>query len=285
MSVVGAVVLAVVVAASAQACGYQVRAAARGVQGPERAALAIGDSTMIFAAPLLGRRGIEADAKECRQFTEGLRMVAARRRAGRLPFVVIVALGSNGPVGTGGLRRMLRAVGSRRMLALVTPRNHPGTQAAMRSFAAARPRRVVLIDWKRHSDARGGWFAGDGLHPTPGAGATGMADLFRRRIAGLVDPASLGARLPGRVAGSKGCGIVRRGASRFNVRVIRGAARIACGRARALARRAPLPGVAGWVWADLRPLNGLWREGYRRADGRVVIGLAPVPKPAAPPAP
>src|SRR5262249_53875147 len=79
------------------ACDDSRKAAASGPHNG-RAPLIIGDSTMIYAAPYLGRHGLEADAHGCRQFTEGVSMLADRRRAGRLPRLAILALGANGPV-------------------------------------------------------------------------------------------------------------------------------------------------------------------------------------------
>jgi hypothetical protein len=151
--------LCLLMVAEAGACGYGRHASPSGPKTPgQRGALVIGDSTMIFATPLLGRRRMEADAKECRQFADGLRIVAARKRAGSLPHLVVIALGANGPVSLQSLEQLLRTVGRGRVLALVTPRNQSSTQTAMRTLAARRPHRVLLMDWKRHSDGRGGWF-------------------------------------------------------------------------------------------------------------------------------
>ena len=50
------------------------------------APLAIGDSTMLFAVPYLAERGIEANARVCRSWAEGLDIVHQRKRAGRLPY-------------------------------------------------------------------------------------------------------------------------------------------------------------------------------------------------------
>src|SRR3954447_4436360 len=108
--VVLALLLAGASAADASACGYTVRARAHGHHA-RRAPLIIGDSTMIFAAPWLGRHGLEADAKECRQFSEGVAMLAARRRAGTLGHLSILALGANGPVSSGMLAGALHTIG------------------------------------------------------------------------------------------------------------------------------------------------------------------------------
>src|SRR4051794_38326775 len=119
---------------------------------------------MIFAAPYLGRRGFQADAHGCRQFSQGVAMLAARRRAGTLSRFSVLALGANGPVSEPMIEHALRVIGTSRVLGLVTPRNEPTSRASMHRAARRHPDRVLLIDWATFSAAHGGWFGGDGLH-------------------------------------------------------------------------------------------------------------------------
>src|SRR5438876_869611 len=70
----------------------------------------------------LARRGVEANARECRQVSEGLSIMRARRRAGTLPRVVIFALGANWRVTPGDIAGALRIVGAHRIVVLVTHR-------------------------------------------------------------------------------------------------------------------------------------------------------------------
>src|SRR4051794_39168897 len=80
---VGVLVAAALLPASARACdARKLGRAEHHARARGRAPLIIGDSTLILAAPTLGRFGIEADAKGCRQFAEGVRILAARRHAG-----------------------------------------------------------------------------------------------------------------------------------------------------------------------------------------------------------
>ncbi|MDP2710994.1 MAG: hypothetical protein Q8O56_07225 [Solirubrobacteraceae bacterium] len=256
--------------AEAGACGDRHHAAAQGDRTPgQRGALVIGDSTTILATPLLGRRGLETDAKGCRQFAEGVAIVAARKRAGTLPHLVVVALGANGSVSAPAARRLLRIVGRNRVLALVTPSNSATSRATMRAIARRHPDRVLLIDWQRHSAGRG-VFAGDGLHVT-GSGAAVYADFIARRAAPVVKPPSRALRLPSHSTTTKSCGTVRRFGRRLAAHVISGRDRIACARARQLAGRPPLRGIPGWSWWDWTPLPGPWVEVYRRADRKVVV--------------
>ncbi len=158
----------------------------RGVLPP----LAIGDSTLILSLPTLRHEGISADARGCRQYTEGLTMLAGLRRQGRLARVVIVALGANGPVTEPQVTRALGILGTRRVLVMVThwkPGHRAGNDTALiRREAHRHPGRVVVLDWIAASSRHSGWFQPDGLHLTfPGAAAFGR---FLARAVALTTP-------------------------------------------------------------------------------------------------
>jgi hypothetical protein len=262
-----------IAASSAHACdaGRHVQAAHAG-QSTGRAPLALGDSTMIFAAPVLGRLGVEADARGCRGFAAGVDLLASRRRGGTLPRVVVLALGANGSTNRRLIGRALRAVGRRRILALVTPRNQRGGAAAMRRAARRFPDRVLLIDWVRYSARHEGWFGEDDLHVGQ-PGANGFARLIRRAIAPFAFPPARSLRMPVRAARTHSCGTVRRSWRRLRVYVTRGTPRITCRRARQLARRPALRRVANWRVYDWRGVRrSPWDWVISRADRRVVIG-------------
>jgi len=226
---------------------------------------------MIFAAPILGRMGVETDAHGCRQFSEGIRMLAGRRAAGSLPHVAVLALGANGPVGPGQIASALRVIGRRRVLGLVTARRSPVTDARMHAAARSHPDRVVLIDWVSFSAGHGGWFAGDGLHVDE-QGAAAYARLIHRTIAPFAFPPVRALRMPRHSTGRRGCGVVHQFGRRLRVFVVRGTHRIVCVRARALVRRPPLRVAGGWTAYDWRRTgDGPWAWVYRRHDGRVVV--------------
>jgi hypothetical protein len=259
--------------ASAQAC--DAGRVARAHRDPSRAVrppLLVGDSTTILAVPHLARLGIEADAHGCRQLAAGVAILAARRRAGTLPLVVVLALGSNGAIGDGAIAHALRVVGPGRVLGLVTPRRvGSGSDGALRRAAARHPDRVVLIDWLRFSRGHGSWFAGDGLH-VGDAGARAFAGLVRHRLAPFFPPRAL--RLPRGAAPARSCGRVLHGGRGLEVVVVRGARRILCARARRLVRARPLatPGIAGWRYYDwARSGRRPWTAVYVRRDRRVVV--------------
>jgi hypothetical protein len=116
---------------------------------------------------------------------EGLRVIRARRRAGRLPPFVVIALGTNLNITPAQIRAALGIVGRKRLLGLVTPREDgggSGSDAAVVRRAGRRYRgRVLVLDWVAFSAGRGGWFGGDGIHLGPG-GAAGLGRLLSRGL-------------------------------------------------------------------------------------------------------
>jgi hypothetical protein len=235
-----------------------------------RAPLVIGDSTSIIAAPLLGRLGLEADARGCRQFGQGVQMLAGRRRAHTLPHVVVLALGANGPIGGGQVSAALRIMGPHRVVALVTAKRSAASNAAMHRAASRHPDRVLLIDWVRHSAGHGAWFAGDGLHVGQ-EGARAYARLIRRSVAPFAFPPVRRLKIGRPEAGGRRCGVVRARRERLRVVIARGERRITCSRARTLVRRPPMERIAGWTTYDWRPTQS-WSWVYARRDRRVLVG-------------
>jgi hypothetical protein len=132
------------------------------------APLAIGDSTMLFAVGYLAQRGLDANARECRSWTEGLGVIRERKRAGRLPSLVIMALGANSWVREIDVRRALRLIGPNRTLGLVTHRTwagKPGPDTGLiRRMARKHRKRVRLYDWVPYARPHPAWFVIDGLH-------------------------------------------------------------------------------------------------------------------------
>jgi hypothetical protein len=237
------------------------------------APLEIGDSTSIFAAPILGHLGIEADAHGCRQVSQGLQILSSRRSAGTLPHVVILALGANGPITAPQVAGALSILGRGRVLAFVTARKSAASNAEMRAAARAHDDRILLIDWDRFSGSHGSWFAGDGLHVTY-TGASAYAHLIERSIRHYAFPPVHHLHLPTSATGGKACGAARESGKRFRVYILRGAELAACPTARSVVRQSPLDPPVGWWAFDWRPTNnGPWQWVYQRQDRRVVIGV------------
>jgi len=173
LALIGAVAgLALAAAAPAQAgvCSFPVqRAKAEHVKRGEIPPLAIGDSTMIYAVPALGRLGVQADAKLCRHVKGGLHIIRVLKRQRRLPDFVVLALGASDPLTEDEVDRALALIGPDRVLGLVTHRfflGQPGADTELiRRVAAKHPNRIKLIDWVRRAAPHPGWFTYDGLHP------------------------------------------------------------------------------------------------------------------------
>jgi hypothetical protein len=171
------------VAPASAGCGGTQHFRAKKRRVPGRPPLAIGDSVMLGAADELASEGFEVDVRGCRQMSEGLGLIAARRRHRSLPPVVVVALGANWVIKATEIRKTVHLLGRDRTLALVTPREEgggSGSDARVVRAAGRRYReRVKVLDWVAYSAGHGGWFGGDGLHLGPG-GARGFARLLSR---------------------------------------------------------------------------------------------------------
>ena len=238
-------------------------------RGP--APLVLGDSTLIFAAPMLGRRGIEADAHGCRQFAQGVAILAGRRR---LPDAVVMALGANGPVSRADIGRARRVIGRSRFLLLVTPKNSSSTIASMRAADRAHPDTVLTLDWARYSAGRGaGWFGGDNLH----VNFTG-AHAYTRFIRDGLDPFFgsphrgwlLDLPYHADAARVRPCGTVHGFGRATKVFLTRG--KLSCEYARKLMRGPRLHPPARWRFYDWRVVGkGPWTDVLARRDRSIVI--------------
>ncbi len=118
-------------------------APARGGQLPP---LAVGDSTLILSLPTLRREGISANARGCRQYAEGIALLRTLRQKGKLPRVVIVALGANGPVTEGDVTMALSVIGATRDLVMVTHLEPGGIAAPDTALIRREPRTTPRTD-------------------------------------------------------------------------------------------------------------------------------------------
>lgn len=152
-------------------------------RGGQLPPLAIGDSTMLLSLPGLAHAGFEANAHGCRQYYQGLEMLQRLRAQGRLPHMVVIALGANGTVSGQQIGETLGVLGPHRLLVLMTPRELGGGSgsdaATERSEARQHPGRILILDWARLSVGHGNWFWSDGLHLQP-AGVTAFTAMISR---------------------------------------------------------------------------------------------------------
>jgi len=133
---------------------------------------AVGDSVMLAAAPELRKalHGIYIDASVSRQMSAGLQTITSLARQGLLRQVVVVGLGTNGPVTSQQIHALLADVGSHRKLVLVNtfePRSWEGeVNQTLDATVRAHPD-VVLANWRKAIENRTGLLWGDHVHPRP----------------------------------------------------------------------------------------------------------------------
>ncbi len=149
-----------------------------------RPPLVIGDSTMIFAVPLLAKRRMQANAHGCRQWSEGVNLLRGRLHSHSLPHLVVMALGSNWVITRSDIENTLELIGPGRVLGLVVPLEEGGGTSSdaynVRRAGRRHRNRVKVLDWPHKSAGHPNWFSGDGLHMS----YTGAA-AFARMIATL----------------------------------------------------------------------------------------------------
>jgi hypothetical protein len=158
-----------VVAAPAQAdCGGVVASYPRAWKHNYRPPLVVGDSTMIFAVPYLAQRGMQANARGCRQWSEGMQLLRGRKHAGTLPHLVVMGLGANWVISRGDIEAAVQLLGPKRVMGLIAPREEGGGTSSdaynVRRAGRRHRNRVKVLDWPQHSAGHGNWFSGDGLH-------------------------------------------------------------------------------------------------------------------------
>ncbi|WES62889.1 acyltransferase family protein [Microbacter sp. GSS18] len=158
----------------------------RGIAGT--AVDAIGDSVMLAASPALleALPGIRIDAEVSRSMWAAPRLVSALTDAGSLRDVLVIALGTNGPIDPSTLDTVADVAGPRRTIVLVNasaPRSWiPGVNETLRAFADAHDN-VIVADWASAIGPHAGELASDRIHPGAAAGrryAAAVLDAVER---------------------------------------------------------------------------------------------------------
>lgn len=170
---------------------------------------AIGDSVMLAAAPELQAAfpGISIDAAVSRSMYAAPGILQSLLNSGSLRDVVVLGLGTNGPVSMDTLAEVRRILGPERELILVNaqaPRSWTdGVNSALADFSRQNRRSVGLADWKDAIAPHLDVLADDEIHP----GATGgriYAQSVRdalQRLADMPPPKHIDLRGPGPIAG------------------------------------------------------------------------------------
>lgn len=136
---------------------------------------AIGDSVMLASATGLYEAfpGIEIDAAVSRPFSSIATIVASKLREGTLRDVILVGLGTNGPIDTAYLDEMREIAGPDRQVVLMTvyaPRWWiPEVNRALSTYAL-RHRDVELANWGYVIADQTNLLARDRVHPGPVGG-------------------------------------------------------------------------------------------------------------------
>ncbi len=146
---------------------------------------------MLLALPNLAAEGYRANARGCRQFSEGVDVMRKLKGDDHLPRLVVVALGSNGSITRENVHDALDVIGKKRTLGLVTPREAGGGSSndadVVRQEAKRHRNRIELLDWVDYSSGHASWFQPDALHLTY-AGADAFAKLLRKPLKDLPKP-------------------------------------------------------------------------------------------------
>jgi hypothetical protein len=150
------------------------------------AQLALGDSVMLGAAGQLSDDGFIVSAEESRSFVNGLDTVLQLEAQGRLGDVVVVHLGTNGPIGSGDMTRMMEALAGVPQVLLLTneaPVEWIGANNSLIYETAASYANVSLLDWAGLNDqCPGDCLYDDGYHLRPD-GQVFYADLIGEFLA------------------------------------------------------------------------------------------------------
>ncbi|MBL3698665.1 acyltransferase family protein [Leucobacter luti] len=169
-------------------------------EGPEISA--VGDSVMLASLPELEEvfPGIAVDAAVSRGMGVGIELAAEWAGAGTLRQVLVVGLGTNGPIDPTELDEMRAAAGNRPIVLVNAHADRdwiPGVNEELTRFADAH-RGVVVADWTGAVADVPDALAGDDIHPNPSGGEIYAASV-QRAIAALQEPGeALGFEVPRR---------------------------------------------------------------------------------------
>lgn len=136
---------------------------------------ALGDSVMLASAPELVEAfpDIWIDAAVSRGLAAGVGIAEDLAAQGQLREVLVVGLGTNGPIDDADLEALLRVAGEDPRIVLVNAYGDrwwiPEVNAQLEAFAEAH-RGVTLADWEAAIAEVPDGLAGDEIHPNPSGG-------------------------------------------------------------------------------------------------------------------
>ncbi len=150
---------------------------------------AVGDSVMLDYQSALQQDvpGVTVNAAVSRQWSDGEALLSQLKANGQLGSVVIVALGTNGPITSSDFDSMMSILtGVSRVVFVNVVVDQPwqnGNNAVLAAGVADHPG-TVLADWASLEASNPGWvYAGDGTHlPIGGPGAQALAALVASKV-------------------------------------------------------------------------------------------------------
>jgi len=150
---------------------------------------AVGDSVMLdYQDPLKAAiPGIQVEAAVSRQWGEGESILEGLKAQGQLGALVVVGLGTNGPITATDMDSMMGILqGASRVVFVNVHVDRPWQDPnnAVLASAAARYPNVVVADWSTLAAQNPQWFGSDGVHlGIDGPGAAALAKLVATTLA------------------------------------------------------------------------------------------------------
>ncbi len=150
---------------------------------------AVGDSVMLdYQDPLkTAIPGIDVNAAVSRQWTDGETVLQLMKAAGQLGSLVIVGLGTNGPITSTDFDNMMAILSGASRVVFVNVHVDRPWQAPNNlviASGAARYPHVVVADWATLAAQNPQWFGADGTHLSiDGPGADALAALVSSTLA------------------------------------------------------------------------------------------------------
>jgi lysophospholipase L1-like esterase len=151
---------------------------------------AIGDSVMLDCEPDLQKDipGIDVEAEVSRQWDDGIALAQDLKSERILGSIVIIDLGTNGPVSLEDFQQMMDVLSGASVVVFVTvhlPPSYSWSQSVNETLEQGVPmyKDARLADFNALADQNPEWFGSDGVHmPIGGTGAQAMAALIASKI-------------------------------------------------------------------------------------------------------
>lgn len=149
---------------------------------------AVGDSVMLDYQTALEQDvpGVDVQAAVSRQWSTGETILQQAKASGQLGAVVVVALGTNGPVSTTDFNAMMSILSGASRVVFVNvyvDRTWQDPNNAVLAAGVSRYPDAVLANWYTLASQNPGWLYSTGTHlPIGGPGAQALAALVASKV-------------------------------------------------------------------------------------------------------